>query len=261
MSVVAVGALLAAAWVVAHPRVRPARPHPPRAVPRLPRAALVLAVPVALVVAVVLLPAPGVTLAVLLAVVTAVAERRRSRAQAQRRRTRDEVDECLVLLRAELGAGRSPPQALAAAAPAAPGLLEQAAAVAALAGDPQPALRGASAHPGAAALADLAAAWQVAVGGGAPLSALLERMRLSVAAETAAAREAEEQVAPVRATARVLAVLPALGLLLGGAVGVNSMALLTGTLWGQVCLLLAVTLVAAGLAWVAALVRSAVDEP
>jgi tight adherence protein B len=206
-------------------------------------------------------PAPGAVLAALLAGLTVLAERRRSHVHRQRRRTRDEVDECLVLLRAELGAGRSPPHALAVAAPAAPGLLEEAVAVAALAGDPEPALRRAAGQPGASALADLAAAWQVAVGGGAPLSALLERMRLSVAAETAAAREAEEQVAPVRATARVLAVLPALGLLLGGAVGVNSLALLTGTVWGQACLLFAVALVATGLAWVAALVRSAVDEP
>jgi tight adherence protein B len=204
-------------------------------------------------------PAPGVVLATALAVLTVAAERRRARARRDRARTRDDVDELLVMLSAELGAGRSPPQALAAAAPAAPQLLEQAAAVAQLAGDPEPALRRAAGRPGADALGDLAAAWQVAVTAGAPLSALLERVRLSVAAESAAAREAEEQVAPVRATARVLAVLPGLGVLLGGAVGINSAALLAGTPWGQACLLLAVALVAGGLAWVAALVRAALD--
>jgi tight adherence protein B len=55
----------------------------------------------------------------------------------------------------------------------------------------------------------------------------------------------------------VLAVLPVLGLGLGGALGVDSLALLTGTAWGQVCLILALALVAAGLWWVDALARRA----
>ncbi len=204
--------------------------------------------------------APGTVLAAGLLALTVVAERRRTRRRRHRDRARERVDEALVLLAAELAAGRSPPQALVAAAEAAPEALAEPARLASLGGDPVPGLRVAASHPGAGGLGGVAAAWRVAVEGGAPLSVVLHRVRLTVEADAAAAREAAEQVAPVRATARVLAVLPVLGLALGGAVGVDSVSLLIGTAWGQACLLLATVLVGGGLLWVGALVDAAPER-
>jgi tight adherence protein B len=181
-------------------------------------------------------------------------ERSRGRRRAAVLRTREQVDEALAVLGAELVAGRAPPAALASAAAAAPAVAP-AAQLAALGGDPTPALQQAAGAAGAEALHGLAAAYGVASRTGAALSPVVQRLRLGLAGQAAGSREAAEQLAPVHATARVLAVLPLLGLGLGGALGVDTPALLTGTTWGQVCLLLALGLVAAGLWWVDALAR------
>ena len=191
-----------------------------------------------------------------LAVVVVVAERARGRRRAEQARVRDRVDEGLAVLAAELAAGRSPPAGLAAAAAVAPELGE-AARLAALGADPVPALRQASLGPGAGPLADLAVAWGVAAGTGAPLTPVVRRVRQVVAGRAAADREVAEQLAPVHATGRVLALLPVLGLGLSGALGVDGVRLLTTSGWGQVCLLLAVVLVGAGLAWLDLLTRAA----
>jgi tight adherence protein B len=191
-----------------------------------------------------------------LLVLVVAAERGRGRRRSEVARVRDGVDEGLAALAAALAAGRPPPAALHAASEAAPYLAE-AARLAALGADPVPALRAVSARPGAEPMADLAAAWGVALCTGAPLTPVVQRVRGAVAARTAADREAAEQLAPVHATGRVLAVLPVLGLGLGGALGVDSLRLLTTTGWGQACLLLAVVLVAVGLAWLDALTRAA----
>jgi tight adherence protein B len=168
------------------------------------------------------------------------------------------VDEALAVLGAELSAGRAPPSALATAARASPELAE-AAHLAALGGDVAPALQRAARSPGAEALGDLAAAVGVAGRTGAPLTPVVRRLRHALAGRGAGTREAAEQLAPVQATARVLAVLPVFGLALGGALGVDTVRLLTTTGWGQVCLLLAVGLVAVGLWWVDVLARRALS--
>jgi tight adherence protein B len=269
----AVGALLAVAvallawpapWspTAAAPGAGTAAPAAPRRVPgsvRAPVAVVVVAAATAVAVTAGAVAA-GTALAAVLAALVVGGERRRAQRRRCRDATRDEVDEALVLLAAELAAGRSPPQALAAAAEAAPTLLAEPARLASLGGDPVPGLYAAAARPGATGLDGVAAAWHVAVHGGAPLSVVLHRVRLIVQADSAATREAAEQVAPVRATARVLAVLPVPGVALGGAVGIDSLSLLTGTLWGQACLLLATVLVGGGLFWVGALVDAAVQR-
>jgi tight adherence protein B len=196
---------------------------------------------------------PGAWLAAGLAAGVALRERVRGRRRRDLERARDRLDESVVLLAAELSAGRPPAQALQAGADAAPDEFAEAAQVAALGGDPAPALRRAAGLPGRAAAADVAAAWQVAGRTGAPVAAIMQRIRLGLQADLAAVREADEQVAPVYATARVLAVLPLGGLALGWALGVDSVRLLVSTGWGQACLLSAVGLVGAGLAWVEAI--------
>jgi tight adherence protein B len=81
------------------------------------------------------------------------------------------------------------------------------------------------------------------------LADVLARVRTLVSDDLVTAHEVAEQLAPVRATSRVLAVLPVTGVLLGAGLGVNVVSLLLTTMWGQVCLVGAVTLVAGGL-WV-----------
>lgn len=176
-------------------------------------------------------------------------ERARSRRRAAHQQTAEQVEECLVILAAELRAGRSPPEALSAAAGAAPGVMEPAARVCTLGGDPVDQLRQLATREGAAALAALAAGWQVAQATGAPLADVLGRVRSVVSDDLATAHEVAEQLAPVRATARVLAILPVTGVLLGAGLGVNVVSQLLTTSWGQVCLAVAVTLVASGL-WI-----------
>jgi tight adherence protein B len=176
------------------------------------------------------------------------AERSRIHRRRARARTAEAVAEAASVLAAELTAGRTPAQALSGAAEAAPELVGSAARVSAVGGDPRAALLAASAIDGAWGLAGLAAGWHVAQSTGAPLAAVLARIREVVESELALSREVDEQLAPVHATARVMAALPLLGVLMALGLGVNVPHLLLTTLWGQVCLLAAVSLVAAALA-------------
>jgi len=192
---------------------------------------------------------PVAIAAMVVVVGVAAAERARTRRARQRRATAELVEECVAVLSAELRAGRSASAAWAGAADVAPGLLSPAAQSAALGGDPTHAMRTAAATPGADTLRDVAAAWTVAQSTGAPLADLLGRAAALAKDDAVTLREVEEQLAPVRATARVLAVLPVLGLLLGGALGVDVVSLLLRSGWGQLCLLAAAALVATGL-WV-----------
>jgi tight adherence protein B len=177
------------------------------------------------------------------------AERARTRRTRARRATAELVDECVAVLAAELSAGRSAADALAGAASVSPPLVGPAARVAALGGDPTSSLRVAADPPGADTMRDVAAAWAVAQSTGAPLADLLARAAVRAQDDLVTGREVEEQLAPVRATARVLAGLPLMGLVLGAGLGVDVVSLLLTTGWGQMCLLAAIALVASGL-WV-----------
>jgi len=193
------------------------------------------------------------------AVLVVAAERRRSRRRAQRHSTAARVEEALAVLCAELGAGRSPPEALAGAAEVAPDLLAEAVRVLRLGGSPAPLLDEAAQRHGAGALRQLRAAWLLVETTGAPAADVLNRVSIGVRAELAAAREVDEQLSPVRATARVLAILPVAGMGLGVLLGVNVPAMLLTTGWGQVCLAVAVALVAAGLTVVDRIAERAVE--
>lgn len=234
---------------------RPRRPRRrvPRHRPRVPP------VPVALLAVAALAPlGPGARVAVVAAALVVHVDARRRRHRAAVERTRDSLDEAVAVLAAELSAGRQPAGAVESAAAVAPALFAEAAGVVGLGGDPVPILRGCGDRvPGASGLVDVAAAWQVAVRTGAPLAPVMERVRASVAADVEAAQEAAEQLAPVHATARVLAVLPLAGVPVGWALGVDSVSALTTTAWGQACLLAAVGAVAVGLAWVELVARRA----
>ncbi|GAB2692722.1 type II secretion system F family protein [Thalassiella azotivora] len=103
----------------------------------------------------------------------------------------------------------------------------------------------------------LAAAWEVADRSGAPPAEVLERLAeaLRRAEEVGGARDAA--LAGPRATARLLAWLPAGGLLVGELMGASPLAVLVGTPAGRLCALLGGVLTAAGAVWTRSLVRAA----
>jgi tight adherence protein B len=183
-----------------------------------------------------------------------VRSRLAARTQAVRRRAR--LVETCDQLAAELSAGQSAPRALQHAAEAWPDLGPVAAA-AQLGGDVPAAWQTVAELPGATSLRAIAAAWQVAERSGAGLALVLERMSDALRAEDAVRREVEAALGPPRATARMLAALPAFGLLLGMGMGADPVGLLMTTPLGAGCLLTGSTLAVTGVWWVDRLARAA----
>ncbi len=172
------------------------------------------------------------------------------------RREDDIVDACLAL-GAELHAGTPVPRALAAAAEDWPELFGPAAAAAAVGGDVAAAFHETAKAPGAGSLRAVAAAWRVTDSTGAALSAIMTAVADTLRIEAAIRREAHSQLAAVRATARLLAVLPfGTLLLLSGGDGA-AVSFLVRTPVGLGCLAMAVAFVAGGLWWIDRLARSA----
>ncbi|MFG2826312.1 type II secretion system F family protein [Streptomyces sp. NPDC048434] len=160
----------------------------------------------------------------------------------------------------ELRAGRQPAQALLAAG--APGLGTAGSAVVAAArygGDVAQALRAAARLPGAAGLTGMAACWQVAVEGGAGLASGLERIAAGLRAQRDQRDELRAQLAGPRATALMLALLPAGGLLMGSALGADPLRVLLHTPAGWGCLAAGGLLEWCGVAWTARIVAAAED--
>ncbi|MYT12344.1 tight adherence protein B [Streptomyces sp. SceaMP-e96] len=158
----------------------------------------------------------------------------------------------------ELRAGRQPAQALLAVG--APGLGAEGSAVLAAArygGDVPRALRVAARQPGAAGLTGMAACWQVAVEGGAGLASGLERIAAGLRAQRDQRDELRAQLAGPRATALMLALLPAAGLLMGSALGADPLRVLLHTPAGWGCLVVGGLLEWGGVAWTARIVAAA----
>lgn len=195
----------------------------------------------------------GVPFAVVLAacLVAAVVLRLRSRARSRRRRRRTHTDATAACeaLAAELAAGLPAVMAVdrvatdfAVLAPVAGHLR--------LGADPATAFAAAARRPGAEGLRDVGAAWVVSSRSGAGLAAVLDRVVDALRARDDLVREVEATLGPARATARLLAVLPALALGLGVLLGGNPLAFLLGGGAGSWCLVAGVVLACAGVLWV-----------
>ncbi|MGW0613447.1 type II secretion system F family protein [Streptomyces sp. NPDC002788] len=217
-------------------------------------------------------PAAGLVLAVLgasvLPVVLGVAGvplLRKARLSGLARRDRERrADEAIALcaaLAGEVRAGRQPGEALLRAARDCGGLAEAQATVLAAArfgGDvPEALATTAARQPGAAGLRGLAACWRVAVDQGAGLAAGLDRLAAALRAERDQRSDLRAQLAGARATAVMLAGLPALGLLIGTALGADPLHVLLHTTAGLGCLAAGGVLEGLGLWWVARIVRGA----
>lgn len=195
-------------------------------------------------------------------VVDTVRRRRRSRTESRRRdRERAQVLVGLDAVIGELGVGAHPAVACDAAAQECRG--DAAAALRTAAGRAR--LGGSAAgglmSPGSVVseeLARIAEAWSVAESRGLPLANLLHAARSDLQGRSRFRARADAGLAGARATAAVLAGLPALGIGLGQLMGAAPVRVLAGGGLGSALLVVGVVLVALGLAWTDRIVDRAV---
>jgi tight adherence protein B len=176
-----------------------------------------------------------------------------------------ELADALGRITEELRAGAHPATALGGVRSDGPRVQEALgpAARAAALGDGIPAALAAEAgrRPDVArSLSRVARAWALAERHGVPLADLLEGVRSDLRWRTAHAGRVRAQLAGPRATAAVLAALPALGLGLGELVGAGPLAVLRSSALGQLLVVLGVGLGAVGAMWTARILRSAVSS-
>ncbi|WP_433228261.1 type II secretion system F family protein [Actinomadura formosensis] len=185
----------------------------------------------------------------------------RARAAALReRRTRPQrwrtsVIELCDAMAAELSAGRTPDKAFtAAAAVLDPQVSEE---LLRIPRPPPDHLDELAARPGAEGLRLLAACWRIGAERGGTLATVLDGLAGALRAEEAQRQDVSVQLAGPRATARLLAVLPLLGLAMAAALGAHPIPFLCGTLPGLACLIVGMALNFLGLYWTRHLAKNA----
>ncbi|NHC16406.1 type II secretion system F family protein [Motilibacter deserti] len=185
--------------------------------------------------------------------------RRRAREASARAARRAATVELCLALAAGLRAGAPPVAALVDAVEALPGQegLRRVAAVAAAGGSPADELAAAAALPGGEGLRRVAACWTVAAGTGAGLAVALERVADGLRADEGVRRAVAAQLAGPRSTARMLAVLPLVGVAMGTLLGAAPLDVLLGSLPGLGCLAAGVALNVLGMAWTERIARAA----
>ena len=234
------------------------------AIPAQPRTAPTTNAPARWLVAAVVLAGVGWTCPGLapLAVVAAVGvwggsllrQRRLRRQKAEQ--VAAAVSECCDVVAAELASGQPPAVALRAAVASWPDL-RVVADTAELGGDVPASLRAAARTPGASALALLAGAWVVSLRTGAGLADAAAQVARSVGQDQALARLVAGELASARATAKLMAALPALALLMCSGAGGDPWGFLLGSPWGTACLAAGLSLTFAGLWWIEAIADGA----
>lgn len=177
-----------------------------------------------------------------------------ARSERQRRANSAKVVQACQAVAAQLRIGDIPAKALSRVAVDSP-LLASVAATQAIGGDVPAALQAASQRPGCSGLAGLSRAWQLCQLSGAPVAQAATQVAEGLRAEAAAERLVAAELAAPKASGRLLAGLPALGIGMAFAAGGNPITFLTATLIGQLCLAVASCLVCAGLVWTTRLGR------
>jgi tight adherence protein B len=203
------------------------------------------------------LPLPLV-LAVAAAVVVVPRWRRRRAVRVHRGRLRAQSAEVVHALAAELRSGRPAHEALAAAAAHAGAHRDGLEAVVrrVQAGcSPVEEFRRVAREPGCEAFSAVAAAWEVTERSGGAVGAVFERLAAALDAEEESRRALEAGLAGPRATMAMLAVLPALGVVLGESAGAHPLQLLLHRPLGWLLLAGGGVLDGVGVLWVARLSR------
>ncbi len=167
---------------------------------------------------------------------------------SRRRRGRDRAAtiEALGALAAELAAGQPPATALVRAA-GEPPVWPHATAAVRMGGEVPAALR--LDGTGRPALRQLAACWQVAAQTGSGLASSVDQLARSSRRAEQVRGELEAQLAAPRATARLLAGLPLVGVAFGVLLGADPLGWLLGSAAGRLCLAGGVALTVAGAWW------------
>lgn len=171
---------------------------------------------------------------------------------SRRRRVqvRTALRESLTEVVADVRAGQPPERALTRAlADRDPLLAPRTRAAARWGGDIVTSMRDDARRADQPLLASAAACWSVASTQGAGLADALDRLVAQDRRAEEVRRQLQAHLAAPRATARMLALLPAFGLVLGIAVGGDPLGWLLGTPWGIACLVCGVLLIALGLFW------------
>lgn len=194
-------------------------------------------------------PAVVVAATVLGAVAAGWHFHRLKRRRSIRQQLRTDIAEAIDALISELESGIIATRALVSVAADWP-IFAPAATASRLGGEVAESLREAARQPGAEALSRLASAWEVSDRAGSSQADILDKLGQTLRDERDLAREITAGLGPARATARLLAALPVLGLLLGSGLGGASVAVLLGTTIGSLCLGAGVLLACIGLEWV-----------
>lgn len=177
--------------------------------------------------------------------------------EREARRRRMAVQQLCQALSAELHSGAAPRSALVAAAEGVEEFELLSSVAASTYGDVPAALRRLAERPGGAGLGYLAACWDVCERSGAGLAVGVTRLAGALANDEQVRRETSAQLAGPKATAALLAVLPAFGLAMGAAMGAHPMRLLLHTPFGLLLLVTAAVLEMLGLLWTARITRGA----
>jgi tight adherence protein B len=174
-------------------------------------------------------------------------------------RARAQVAQACTVLASYLRVGQVPAAALAIAA-ADCAVLRESHHARSLGGEVVEVWRQQARRAGHAGLLELARAWQVSIETGAPMSATLDQVAASLAADQALTRVVNSELAAARATGKVMAALPACGIGIGYLLGGDPARWLLAGPAGWVCLLIGVLLACAGVLWIEALARRASGE-
>jgi tight adherence protein B len=190
-----------------------------------------------------------------------VARGRAAQALARVRRRREPpIAELLGALAAELSAGQPTHVALAqAGAGLDPQPCPTALRAARVGGDVVEALLFDARAPGAEALRGLAACWAVAEHSGAGLAGAVARLAEGLRTTRHARAQLAAEVAAARSSARVLAGLPLLGLLIGHWIGADPFAWLSATWPGRLVLVVGLGLEVVGIVWLRRIVAAVED--